>query len=159
MSKFIHSAHSLKSGKVLFTTISMLALVLSLSLASCGDSDKDSSDKSSTSAPTATGPDEAVFGDSYDLSIVCNEAGEVVSITGNGLEPDPQTHTCKASGAEEFSLSLKQGVKFLSPNNLILSSKDKNGNAADKTTMVDVPIDTLSTIVYIDGDSLPDIDA
>ena len=67
--------------------------------------------------------------------------------------------TRQASGAEEFSLSLKQGVKFLSPNNLILSSKDKDGNPADKTTMVDVPIDTLSTIVYIDGDSLPDVDA
>ena len=135
----------------------LFILVLGLLLASCGGSDKNSSDKSSTSAPTATGPDEAVFGDSYDLSIVCNEAGEVVSITGEGLEPDPQTHTCKASGAEEFSLSLKQGVAFLSPNNLTLSSKDKDGNPTDKTTMVDVPIDTLPWRVSIDGDSLEKI--
>ena len=120
MSKFIRFAHSLKSGKVLFTTMSILALALSLSLASCGsdnDSDKKSDSSGSddkkdlTSAPTATGPDEAVFGDSYDLSIICNEAGEVVSITGKGIDPDPQTHTCKASGAEEFSLSLKQEVE------------------------------------------------
>ena len=80
-----------------------------------------------------------------------------MSITGEGLEPDPQTHTCKASGAEEFSLSLKQGVKFLSPNNLTLSSKDKDGNPTDKTTMVDVPIDTLPWRVSIDGDSLEKI--
>ena len=147
----------MKTMKVLFTTTSILALVLGLLLTSCGGSDKNSSDKSSTSAPTATGPDEAVFGDSYDLSIICNGAGEVVSITGEGLEPDPQTHTCKASGAEEFSLSLKQGVKFLSPNNLTLSSKDKDGNPTDKTTMVDVPIDTLPWRVSIDGDSLEKI--
>ena len=140
-------------------------LVLSLLLASCGGSDKNSDSSGSgdkegpASAPTATGPEEAVFGDSYDLVIVCNEAKEVVSITGKGIDPDPQTHTCKASGAEEFSLSLKQGVKFLSPNNLTLSSKDKDGNPADKTTTVDVPIDTLSTIVYIDGDTLEEISA
>ena len=47
----------------------LFILVLGLLLASCGGSDKNSSDKSSTSAPTATGPDEAVFGDSYDLSM------------------------------------------------------------------------------------------
>ena len=158
MSKFIRFAQSLKSGKVLFTIMSILALALSLSLASCG-SDNDSDKKDLPSAPTATGPDEAVFGDSYDLSIICNEAGEVVSITGKGIDPNPQTHTCKASGAEEFSLSLKQGVKLLSPNNLTLSSKDKDGNPADKTTTVDVPIDTLSTIVYIDGESLEGISA
>ena len=153
--------------KVLFTTTSiMLALVLSLSLASCGgSSDKNSGSSSSSdkegpaSAPKATRPQDAVFGTSYNLSIVCNEAGEVVSITGNGIDPDPQTHTCRGSGPEDFSLSLKQGVNLSSPNNLTLSSKDENGNSADKTTMVDVPIDTLSILVSIDGDSLLNIDA
>ena len=146
----------MKTIKVLFTTTSVLALVLSLLLASCGGSDKDSdssgsgdkknpSDKEGpASAPTATGPENPVGGASYDLPIVCNEPKEVVSITGKGLEPDPQTHTCAGSGAENFSLSLKQGVKFISPNNLTLSSMDEHGNSADKITMVDVPIDTLA---------------
>ena len=142
-----------------------LGLVLGLLLTSCGGSDKNSDSSGSgdkegpASAPTATGPEDAVFGASYDLLIVCNEAKEVVSITGKGIEPNSQTYTCKASGPENFLLSLKQGVKFLSPNHLTLSSKDQDGNLADKTTTVDVPIDTLSTIVYIDGESLPDIDA
>ena len=112
-----------------------------------------------TSAPTATAPEDAIFGTSYDLPIVCNEAGEVVSIAGEGLEPNPQTHTCTASGPEDFSLSLKQGVNLSSPNNLTLSSTDQDENPKDKMTMVDVPIDTLSTIVSIDSDSLLNIDA
>ena len=141
-------------------------MVLSLLLASCGggsDKNSNSSDsgdkKDPTSAPTATGPSAPVGGDSYDLSIICNEAGEVVSITGKGIDPDPQTYTCKASGAEEFSLSLKQGVALLSPNNLTLSSKDKDGNPTDKTTTVDVPIDTLPWRVSIDDESLEGISA
>ena len=140
----------MKTMKVLFTTTSILVLILSLLLASCGGSDKDSDSSSSkdkegpASAPTATRPENPVNGASYDLPIVCNESKEVVSITGKGLDPDPQTHTCKASGAENFSLSLKQGVKFISPNNLTLSSMDEHGNSADKITMVDVPIDTLT---------------
>ena len=110
-----------------------------------------------TAAPTATGPEEAVFGASYDLAIVCNEAGEVVSIMGEGLEPNPQTHTCTGSGAEDFSLNLKQNVSFPSPNNLTLSSTDQDGNPKDKTTMVDVPIDTLPWRVSIDAESLENI--
>ena len=120
---------------------------------------KDPVVKGPASAPTATGPEDAVFGASYNLSIICNEAGEVVSITGDGLEPDTQTHTCTASGPEDFSLSLKQEVSFPSPNNLTLSSKDEDGNSADKMTMVDVPIDTLLWRVSIDGDSLEGISA
>ena len=157
--------------KVLFTTTSVLALVLSLLLllASCGGSDKNSDSSGSgdkknpsdqedpASAPTATGPEDAVFGASYDLSIVCNEAGEVVSITGKGIDPDPQTHTCTGSGAEDFSLNLKQNVSFPSPNNLTLSSTDQDGNPKDKTTMVDVPINTLPWRVSIDAESLENI--
>ena len=158
-----------KIMQVLFRTTSiLLALVLSLLLASCGgsgsDSDplgsddkKDSTDKEGpASAPTATGPTNAVFGDSYDLSIVCNEAGEVVSITGNGIEPNPQTHTCTASGgAENFSLSLKQGARFPSPNILTLSSEDQDGNPAGSTTTVDVPIDTQTSAPTATGPSAP----
>ena len=140
----------MKTIKVLFTTTSILVLILSLLLTSCGGSDKDSDSSSSkdkegpASAPTATAPSDPVDGASYDLSIVCNEPKEVVSITGKGLDPDPQTHTCKASGEESFSLSLKQGVKFISPNNLTLSSMDEHGNSAGGTTTVDVPIDTVT---------------
>ena len=142
--------------KVLFTSISFL--VLSLLLASCGGgggSDKGSGSSGSkdeegpASAPTATAPTDPVGGASYNLAIVCNEAAEVVSITGKGLEPDPQTHTCTGSGAEEFSLSLKQGVHLPSPNNLSLSSMDEHGNSAGDTTIVNVPIDTLAPSVAI----------
>ena len=142
--------------KVLFTSISFL--VLSLLLASCGgggSSDKGSGSSGSkdeegpASAPTATAPAGPVGGASYNLSIDCNEAGEVVSITGKGLEPDPQTHTCTDSGTEEFSLSLKQGVNLPSPNNLSLSSMDEHGNSAGDTTIVNVPIDTLAPSVSI----------
>ena len=142
-----------------------LFTILFALLSACGGSDKNSdssgsSDKEGpTSAPTATAPSDPVGGASYNLAIVCNEAGEVVSITGEGLEPDPQTHTCKASGAEEFSLSLKQEVNISSPNNLTLSSKDEHGNLAGSTTTVDVPIDTIAPTVSIDDTSLPNIDA
>ena len=128
-----------------------LFTILFALLSACGGSDKDSDSSGSSdkegpaSAPTATEPTDPISGASYDLAIVCNEAKEVVSITGEGLEPDPQTHTCKASGEEDFSLSLKQGVHFPSPNNLTISSKDQDGNAADKTTMIDVPIDTRTS--------------
>ena len=125
-----------------------------------GENNSDSSgsdDSNLTSAPTATGPKNAVFGATYDLSIVCNEEGEVVIITGKGLDPESQTHTCISSGAENFSLNLKQEVSFPSPNNLTLSSKDKDGNPKDKTTMVDVPINTLPWRVFIDAESLENI--
>ena len=142
--------------KVLSTSI--LCLVLSLLLASCGGgggSDKGSGSSSSkdkegpASAPMATAPAGPVGGASYNLSIDCNEAEEVVSITGEGLEPDPQTHTCVGSGVEEFSLSLKQGVNLPSPNNLSLSSMDEHGNSAGDTTIVNVPIDTVAPSVAI----------
>ena len=152
------------------TSVLALALALNLLLVSCGGGSGKSSDKSSdnggvpsvtdqegpASAPTATAPTGPVGGASYDLAIVCNEAKEVVSITGKGLKPDPQTHTCKASGAETFSLSLKQEVSFPSPNDLTISSTDEHGNPAGGTTMVDVPINTIPPNVSI-ANSVPNI--
>ena len=114
------------------------------------------------SAPTATGPgsSNAISTISYNLPIVCSEAGEVVSITGDGLNPDTQTHTCMGSGPENFSLSIEGGENFPAPNNLSLSSTDQYGNPAGGTTTVNVPIDTsaIQPTVSIDN-SLPDIDA
>ena len=143
-----------------------LFTILFALLSACGGgSDKDSDSSGSSdkegpaSAPTATEPTDPISGASYDLSIVCNEKGEVVTITGEGLEPESQTHTCTSSGAEDFSLSIKQEVSFPSPNNLSLSSEDEHGNPSGKTTMVDVPIDTLPWKVSIDSDSLSDIDS
>ena len=112
------------------------------------------------SAPTATPPSAAVSTISYNLVIACSEAGEVVSITGSGLNPDTQTHTCAGSGPENFSLSIEGGENFSTQNNLSLSSTDQYGNPAGGTTTVDVPIDTsaIQPTVSIDN-SLPDIDA
>ena len=108
------------------------------------------------SAPTATAPASVVNVASYDLVIVCSEAGEVVSLTGDGLLPNPQTHICEASGAETFSLNIKRGVTHTTPNNLMLTSTDQYGNLAGSTTTVNIPIDTLAlapTVVI--GSSLP----
>jgi acyl dehydratase len=101
------------------------------------------------SAPVATAPTGTVAGTSYNLAIVCSEAGEVVSISGSGLNPSPQTHTCTNAGSENFALALQQGVSFVSPNNLTISSTDQYGNAAGATTQVNVPIDTLGPSVAI----------
>ena len=113
-----------------------------------------------TSAPTATAPSNPVDGASYDLPIVCNEAGEVVSLTGNGLLPNPQTHTCVGSGPETFSLNIKRGVTHTTQNDLMLTSTDQYGNPAGSTTTVNIPIDTsaLAPTVVI-GSSLPNIAA
>ena len=112
------------------------------------------------SAPTATTPIATISGDSHNLSIICNEVGEVVSITGSGLNPNPQTHTCTGSGVENFLLNLEQGINFRSPNILMLSSTDQYGNQASGTTTVDVPISTLGPSVFIaTGGFLPNIDA
>ena len=111
------------------------------------------------SAPTATPPSATVSATSHDLVIACSEAGEVVSITGSGLNPNPQTHTCAGSGAETFSLNIERGENFPSQNNLSLSSTDQYGNPAGGTTTVDVPIDTLAILPTVSIDSLPDVDA
>ena len=102
-----------------------------------------------TSAPTATAPTGPVDGASYDLSIVCSEAGEIVSITGSGLNPATQEHTCATNGADDFLLNIEQDANYSSPNNLIISSTDQYGNPASGTTTVNVPIDTVPQTVSI----------
>ena len=137
---------------------SLLVLFLSLLLVSCGGSDDKKSAASSVSdkdkegpasAPTATASDGPVGGASYNLSVVCSEAGEIVSIIGSGLNSGTQTHTCADSGAEEFSLSLEQEVSHPSPNELTISSTDQYENPAGGETTVNVPIDTLAPSISI----------
>jgi len=82
-----------------------------------------------------------------------------VSITGSGLNPDTQTHTCAGSGTENFSLSIEGGENFPAPNNLTLNSMDQHGNPAGITTTVDVPIDTSALLMVSIDNSLPDVDA
>ena len=107
------------------------------------------------SAPTATAPSSVVplaVGDgdslSYDLTIDCNEEGEIIEISGSGVEAD-QTYTCLSENDETFTLTLTSGVELSSPNNLTLSSTDKYENPAGATTSVDVPIDTQGPRVAI----------
>ena len=102
-----------------------------------------------TQAPLATAPSGPINGSSYDLSIICNEAGEIVQITGSGLSPSIPTHTCSSSGAENFTISLAQNIETTNPNNLTISSSDQYGNQADSTTQVNVPIDTKAPIISI----------
>ncbi len=113
------------------------------------------------SAPIATAPGVVIGGTSYNLVINCNEAQEIVSITGNGIDPDPQTHICAGSGLENFELNIKQGVSFSSPNNLTISSTDEYENPSQSTTSVDVAIDTLAPTILISngGDIIEGDDA
>ena len=150
-------------GRIVKTiSISSLVLFSSLLLVSCGGSDdkKDAANsvgdkEGPASAPRATAPDGLLVGEaSYNLSIVCSEAKEIVSITGSGLDPATQTHTCAGSEAEDFPLKIKQGVSHPSPNELTISSTDQYENPASGTTTVNVPIDTLAPSISIrnDGD-------
>ena len=83
-----------------------------------------------------------------------------MSLTGNGLLPNPQTHTCVGSGPETFSLNIKRGVTHTTQNDLMLTSTDQYGNPAGSTTIVNIPIDTsaLAPTVVISS-SLPNIAA
>ena len=102
-----------------------------------------------TQAPLATAPTGFVNGSSYDLPIICNEAEEIVQITGSGLNPSSQTYLCSSSGAENFTITLAQNVETPNPNNLTISSSDQYGNPAESTTQVNVPIDTKTPIISI----------
>ena len=108
------------------------------------------------SAPIATPPESVVptsIDDgaslSYELAIDCTEAGEIVQISGSGIEAN-QIHTCSSANSEEtFTLTLISDEEFSSPNNLTLSSTDKYGNPAQATTTVNVPIDTQGPRITI----------
>ncbi len=101
------------------------------------------------SAPIAIAPGRYVGGDYYNLSILCNEPGEVVSISGEGIDPDTQVYTCTNSGAEDFPLMLANLIQTSNPNNLITSSTDEYKNPSSATTIVNVPIDNVAPIVAI----------
>jgi len=103
------------------------------------------------SAPVAMGVVNYVGGPSavFDLPIDCNEAGEVVTITGSGLDPNPQTYTCSSAGLEDFPLTFTSPIETGNPNDLTISSTDALGNPADVTTVVSVPIDTQGPVVSV----------
>ena len=105
-----------------------------------------------SSAPIATAPSGPVGGNgvsTYNLPLSCNEPNEVVSITGNGIDPNPQTYTCTDTGLENLPLSLILNTEEPSPNQLYISSKDAYGNIALSETYADVPIDTLGPRVSV----------
>ena len=103
-----------------------------------------------TTAPVATAPSEAVGGNSYALTLICNEANEEVSITGGtGLDPATQDFTCLSSGSKTWNLTLADDVETTSTNSFTLSSQDEHGNSAEATTTVNIPVDTLGPRVSI----------
>ena len=103
----------------------------------------------SPSVTTATG--DVLGGDlPHNLEVSCSEVGEIIIVTGSGLDPNPQTHTCIGSGAQSIELSLEPGADLSSPNDLAVSSTDQYGNpASGTTTVIDVPVDTQAPIVSI----------
>ena len=104
------------------------------------------------SAPIATAPSDPVGGNgvsNYDLPLLCNELNEVISITGNGIDPNLQTYRCTTAGLEYFSLTLALGVENSSPNQFQISSKDAYENIALSDTYVDIPIDTQGPRVSV----------
>ncbi len=106
------------------------------------------------SAPVATSPGAYIGGVSlYPLSILCNEAGEIVSISGAGIDPSTQTYTCTDSGAEDFPLMLASLTETSNPNELTISSTDEYNNPSDTTTTVNVPIDNVIPVVSVTAGS------
>ncbi len=102
------------------------------------------------SAPVATSPGTYIGGVSfYNLSILCNEEGEIVSISGAGIDPGTQTYTCTDSGAEDFPLVLASSTETNNPNELTVSSTDKYNNPSEATTTVNVPIDNVIPVVSV----------
>ena len=94
---------------------------------------------------------------SHELTVVCNEPEEILSLEGLGIDPNPQTYTCSNLEAEDnsqmeaetFTITLASGVETTNTNTLTLSSKDKYENPAQATTSVEIPIDTLGPRVEI----------
>ena len=93
----------------------------------------------------------------HDLTVVCNEPEEILSLEGQGIDPSPQTYTCSSSNAEDnsqmeaetFTITLASGVETTDTNTLTLSSKDKYENPAQATTTIEIPIDTLGPRVAV----------
>ena len=93
----------------------------------------------------------------HDLTVVCNEPEETLSLEGQGIDPNPQTHTCSNLEAEDnsqmeaetFTITLASGVETTNTNTLTLSSKDKYENPAQATTPIEIPIDTLGPRVEV----------
>ncbi len=101
------------------------------------------------SAPRATPPSTYVRGSFYNLPILCNEAQEIVSISGSGLNPSTQTHTCTSSGEEDFRLSLESFVETTNPNNLRILSTDKYKNPSSGEETISFLIDNKGPRVEI----------
>ena len=96
---------------------------------------------------------------SHDLSVICNEPEEILSLEGQGIDPNPQTYTCSNTQIEDnaqmqtetFTITLASDSETASPNTLVLSSKDKYENPAQATTTVEMPVDTLGPRVQIES--------
>ena len=94
---------------------------------------------------------------SHDLTVVCNEPEEILSLEGQGIDPSPQTYTCSSTQIEDnsqmedetFTITLASGVETPDTNTLTLSSKDKYENPAQATTTVEIPVDTLGPRVEV----------
>ena len=93
----------------------------------------------------------------HDLTVVCNEPEETLSLEGQGIDPTPQTYTCSNLEAEDnsqmeaeaFTITLALGIETTDTNTLTLSSKDKYENPAQATTTVEIPVDTLGPRVEV----------
>ncbi len=101
--------------------------------------------------PTATTPTGISGAPSFSLDVVCSEIGEVITLTGAGLTPSPQSVTCSAIGPNTVTVfsQFSPAVELVSPNLITLTSEDENGNPTDNAGSVDIPIDTQGPTVAI----------
>ncbi len=105
-------------------------------------------------APTV-GVQEHRKGTETTLDVNCNEAGEVLSFSGFGLNPSPQEHNCSSplSNPESISLSLSSPIETQNLNRIDLNSEDKNGNPTTTASFFHLPIDNVAPVVSIEAGS------
>ena len=138
---------------VTLVTANPMTVIVTQSINEVNPSVAPENDQNGPQVPTATAPMSIISGIFYNLPIVCSEAQERVQISGMGLNPSVQTHTCSNSGIENFNLALAQNTETSNPNNLTLSSTDQHGNSANGTNEVNIPIDTKAPVVSITNPS------
>ena len=87
--------------------------------------------------------------ESIELSVTCNEIGEVLTFRGEGLNSGTQTHTCASIDPETVTLSFENPVETSGTNPITLSSLDANGNPTEIDTIFNLPIDHIVPKVQI----------
>ncbi len=96
-----------------------------------------------------------VGGVNNTLTFSCNEAGELVSFTGTGLNPNTQNFNCTAPGLATTNLFFASSIETTSSHTITVSSLDSFGNPTTNNTNFVLPIENQAPLVVVS--SGPDI--